>query len=52
MRAPAGFRYPKHFLDRIVAADDQIRNKLNEWINESNSYQKKALDKMYNIHRE
>jgi hypothetical protein len=52
IKSNPGFRYPKHFLDRIVAADDQIRNKLNEWINESNSYQKKALDKMYNIYRE
>ncbi|MGC2574208.1 MAG: MarR family winged helix-turn-helix transcriptional regulator, partial [Candidatus Nitrosopolaris sp.] len=50
IKSNPGFLYPKHFLDRIVAADDQIRNRLNEWINESNSYQKKALDKMYDIY--
>jgi hypothetical protein len=46
IRPNPGFQYPKNFLRGIVAADYEIRDKLNEWIKESNSYQKKVLDKM------
>ena len=45
-----GYVYPKDLLNQIVAADDQIRNKLREWIKESESYQKPALEKMDNIY--
>jgi hypothetical protein len=41
--------YPKDFLIQIVASDDQIRNKLREWITESTNYQKLALEKMDQI---
>jgi DNA-binding MarR family transcriptional regulator len=40
------FAYDKYFLDSIVAADDEIRNKLNEWIKASKTYQEQALKKM------
>ena len=42
----------KGFLDQIVFVDDQIRNKLREWIKESKSYQKLALEKMDDIYLE
>ncbi len=42
--------YPKGFLNHIVLADDQIRNKLREWIKESKSYQQLALEKMDDIY--
>ena len=42
--------YPNGFLNQIVFADDQIRNKLREWIKESKSYQKLALEKMDDIY--
>jgi hypothetical protein len=45
-----GHVYAKGFLDQIVFADDQIRNKLKEWIKESKSYQKLALEKMDDIY--
>ena len=45
-----GYVYPKDLLDQIVVADDQIRNKLKEWIKESKSYQKIALEKMDDIY--
>ena len=41
--------YPKDFLIQIVASDDQIRNRLREWITESTNYQKLALEKMDQI---
>jgi hypothetical protein len=44
--------YAKGFLNQIVFADDQIRNKLKEWIKESKSYQKLALEKMDDIYLE
>jgi hypothetical protein len=48
-RPNPGFAYDKHFLDRIVAADDEIRDKLRKWIAQSESYQKLALKKMEGI---
>ena len=42
--------YAKGFLNQIVFADDQIRNKLKEWIKESKSYQKLALEKIDDIY--
>lgn len=47
-----GRLYPKDFPNQIVVADDQIRNKLKEWIKESKSYQKLALEKMDDIYLE
>jgi hypothetical protein len=44
-----GLGYPKHLLNQIVASDQQIRNKLKEWITGSTSYQQLALKKMNNI---
>ncbi|MGB8937445.1 MAG: hypothetical protein WCC17_20325 [Candidatus Nitrosopolaris sp.] len=44
--------YPKHLLNQIVAGDDQIRNKLKEWIRESKRYQHVALEKMDQIYSE
>jgi hypothetical protein len=38
--------YDKYFLYSIVAADDEIRNKLNEWIKAAKTYQEEALKKM------
>jgi hypothetical protein len=43
------FHVPIQFLNRIVADDDQIRDKLKEWITESISYQEQALKKMNQI---
>jgi hypothetical protein len=45
------FAYDKYFLDSIVAADDEIRNKLNEWIKASKTYQEQALKKMDHIYQ-
>jgi hypothetical protein len=45
-----GHVYPKGFLNQIVFADDQIRNKLREWIKESKSFQQLALEKMDDIY--
>lgn len=42
--------YQKGFLNQIVFSDDQIRNKLREWIKESKSYQQLALEKMDDIY--
>jgi hypothetical protein len=39
-------------LGQLVFADDQIRNKLKEWIKESTSYQKLVLEKMDDIYLE
>jgi hypothetical protein len=41
--------YPKDFLVQIVRSDDEIRKKLEEWINEAASYQKITLDKINQI---
>jgi hypothetical protein len=42
-RPNLGYVYHKYFLDRIVADDDQIRNKLHGWIEASKTYQEQAL---------
>ena len=44
--------YPKDLLNRIVVYDDEIRNKLKEWIKESKSYQKLTLEKIDDIYLE
>jgi hypothetical protein len=51
IRSNPGVHCPKDFLHRIVASDVQIRNKLNEWIAESKTYQEQALTKMDHIYR-
>jgi hypothetical protein len=43
------FHVPIQFLNQIVADDDQIRDKLKEWITESIIYQEQALKKMNHI---
>jgi hypothetical protein len=40
------YAYDKYFLYSMVGADDEIRNKLNEWIKASKTYQEEALKKM------
>ena len=45
-RPNPSFAYNKYFLYDIVAADDEIRNKLNEWIKAAKTYQEEALRKM------
>jgi hypothetical protein len=45
-RSSPRFAYDKYFLYSIVAADDEIRNKLNEWIKAAKTYQEEALKKM------
>jgi hypothetical protein len=52
MQPDIGYAYPKDFLGQLVFADNQIRNKLKEWIKESKSYQKLALEKMDDIYLE
>lgn len=44
--------YPKDFLIQIVGSDDQIRNKVKEWITESTRYQKLTLERMDQIYLE
>ncbi len=44
--------YPKDFLMQIIRSDVEIREKLEEWIDEATSYQKLASDKMNEIRLE
>jgi len=44
------FRVPKHFLDQIVAADDEIRSQMKEWVTESIGYQEQTLEKVNHIY--
>lgn len=50
-RPNLGYVYHKYFLDRIVAADDQIRNKLHGWIEASKTYQEQALKRWITLPR-
>jgi hypothetical protein len=49
LRPSPNIVYPKWSLMRIAKSDDEIRNKLTEWINETLEYQRLALDKLTKI---
>jgi hypothetical protein len=51
IRSNPGRDCPKDFLDRIVARDVEIHDKLKGWISESETYQQEALNKMDNIYQ-
>jgi hypothetical protein len=49
LRPSSNIVYPKWSLMSIAKSDDEIRNKLTEWINETLEYQRLALDKLNEI---
>jgi hypothetical protein len=49
LRPSPNIVYPKWSLVSIAKSDDEIRNKLTEWINETLEYQRLALDKLNEI---
>jgi hypothetical protein len=50
-RPNPGYIYHKYFSDRIVAAYDELRDKLRKWIAQSESYQKLALKEIQRINQ-
>jgi hypothetical protein len=52
LRPSPNIVYPRCSLMRIAKSDDEIHNRLTQWINEVTGYQRLVLDKLNEIHTE